>query len=355
MRYSSRLLDDVLASGEVVWIGAGALGVADGRIALFQRTQVPLLSRQSIGGTGPPETPLHELLRVHLAERGASFFADLYVGAGGGDPEAVLAALWDLVWVGEVTNDTLAPLRAYLTPSRGTRPRGRPQLTSATPPAGTGRWYLVRDLDTAPPASAEVRATATAGQLLERNGIVTRSGVLSEGISGGFAGLYPVLGAMEDTGAVRRGYFVEGLGGAQFGLPGAIDRLRSSSEIGLHVLAATDPANPYGSMLDWPDHPNGRPARRAGSYVVIADGHLLALFERGGRSVLLFAAGHDDPAAVAASLADLSGRRSRPLTVERVDGEPAAGGPLATALLAGGFVVGYKGLTHRAAAGRRRA
>jgi ATP-dependent Lhr-like helicase len=266
----------------------------------------------------------------------------------------VLTALWDLVWAGEVTNDTLAPLRAHLKPSRGSRRGGKPRLSAATPAAGTGRWYLVRDLEASPAVLPEARATATAEQLLERHGIVTRSAVLSEGITGGFAGLYPVLGAMEDTGRVRRGYFVEGLGGAQFGLPGAIDRLRSAGETSRLVLAATDPANPYGSLLDWPEHSSGRPARRTGSYVVIDDGELLALLERAGRSVLMFEGARADPDAVAACLTDLAQRRSRPLTVERVDGEPTSASPLAAALLANGFVIGYKGLTYRAATGRRR-
>ncbi len=354
VRYSSRLLDDLLASGEVVWIGAGALGVADGRVSLFQRNQVPLLRRDTTAAEDAPAEPIHDLLRTHLAARGASFFTDLYVGVAGGDPSVVLTGLWDLVWAGEVTNDTLAPLRAYLKPSRGSRRGGKPRLPSATPTAGTGRWYLVGDLEAGPPPLPEARATAAAEQLLERHGIVTRTTVLSEGITGGFAGLYPVLSAMEDAGRVRRGYFVEGLGGAQFGLPGAIDRLRGSTEAGRLVLAATDPANPYGSVLDWPDHPSGRPARRAGSHVVIEDGQLLALLERAGRSVMLFGAGHSDPEPVAAVLADLSARRARPLTVERVDGEPTAKSRLAAALLANGFVIGYKGLTSRPIAGRSR-
>jgi ATP-dependent Lhr-like helicase len=354
MRYSPRMLDDLLASGDLVWIGAGALGVADGRITLFQRGQVPLLHRSPTQQPVPDE-PLHHLLRDHLAERGASFFQDLYIGAEGGDPAAVLAALWDLVWAGEVTNDTLAPLRAFLKPSRGSRKAGKPRLASATPASGSGRWYLVRDLEAIPEALAEARATATAEQLLERHGIVTRSAVLSEGVPGGFSGLYPVLSAMEDTGRVRRGYFVEGLGGAQFGLPGAIDRLRSTAEIGRHVMAATDPANPYGSVLDWPEHPVGRPARRSGAYVVVEDGELLALLERRGKSVLLFGAARDEPSAVAASLATLAQKGPRALTVERVDGEPtSAGGPMSAALVANGFVVGYKGLTQRPTGGRRR-
>ncbi len=185
--------------------------------------------RCSTGNSGiePPDGAIHDRLREHLAQRGASFFRDLYVAAEGGDPTAVLEAVWDLVWSGEVTNDTLAPLRAFLGSRRSRKPR-RPTVSGATPPAGSGRWYLTGDLLAGVPALPEVQAKARAEQLLERHGVVTRDAVLSEGQPGGFAGLYPVLAAMEDAGRTRRGYFIEGLGGAQFGQPGAIDRLRRS-------------------------------------------------------------------------------------------------------------------------------
>lgn len=180
-----------------------------------------------------------------------------------------------------------------------------------------------------------------AEMLLERHGIVTRSLALAEGIPGGFNTLYPVLSAMEDAGRVRRGYFVEGLGGAQFGHPGAIDRLRGSDDSGLVVLAAADPANPFGAALGWPDHETGRPARRAGAHVVFDGGALVAYVERGGRSALAFT---DDPVTFAAALAAVAPRHRR-MTLERVDGVAAAesrwGEPLATH----GFIPGYKGLT----------
>jgi ATP-dependent Lhr-like helicase len=349
MAYQSGLLDDVLASGEVVWMGRGPLTAKDGRIALYLRDQVPLLHWEP--GIEPPEGAIHNRLREHLAQRGASFFRDLYVAAEGGDPTAVLEAVWDLVWSGEVTNDTLAPLRAFLGSRRSRKPR-RPTVSGATPPAGSGRWYLTSDLLAGVPALPEVQAKARAEQLLERHGVVTRDAVLSEGQPGGFAGLYPVLAAMEDAGRTRRGYFIEGLGGAQFGQPGAIDRLRAPDDPTTVALAAVDPANPYGATLAWPDHKRGRPARRTGAHVILRSGELVAYVERGARRVLTF--GDPTPEVVAPALAELAGRR-RQTTIETVDGDPVATTALGAALQEEGFSVGYKGLTYRPQRSRRRA
>jgi ATP-dependent Lhr-like helicase len=155
--------------------------------------------------------------------------------------------------------------------------------------------------------------------------------------------MYPVLAAMEDAGRARRGYFIEGLGGAQFGLPGAVDRLRAEAATGTLVLAAVDPANPYGAALGWPPTAAGRPARRAGAHVVLDDGRLVAYAERGGRSVTTF--GEASPAVVAAALAELATRRYRRLTIETIDGEPASGSALREALVASGFAPGYRGLS----------
>ena len=216
---------------------------------------------------------------------------------------------------------------------------------------------------TGDPVVSEVRATATAEQLLERYGIVTHDTVLSEGVPGGFAGLYPVLTAMEDVGRVRRGYFVEGRGGSQFALPGAVDRLRATSDTGVVVLAATDPANLYGATLPWPEVAEGRAARRAGAHVVLLDGALIGFIERGGRTVLTFepsTAG--DPAsadaaieAVATALAELADRNQKRLTIETVNGDAVGGSVLAGPLKNAGFAVGYKGLTRQPSrtAGRR--
>ncbi len=343
MDYRPSLLDELAASGELVWVGRGPLGARDGRVALYLRDQAPLLLDDL--PDDPPAGGLHDRLRAHLWERGASFFRDLYEAAGGGDPDAVLDALWDLVWAGEVTNDTLAPLRAFLW-GKARRRGGRPQLPGTAPPAGSGRWYVTADLVRARPA-AERRAAAWAEQLIERHGLVTRDAVLAEGLAGGFAWLYPVLAAMEDAGRVRRGYFVEGLGGAQFAAPGALDRLRASADAGAPVvLAAADPANPYGAALAWPGEAEGRAGRSAGAYVVLVDGTLAAFVERGGRKVLTFT---DEPGTIGGAIADLYARRLRRATVETIDGEPAASTPLGGALRAHGYVTSYKGLAYRGA------
>jgi ATP-dependent Lhr-like helicase len=201
-----------------------------------------------------------------------------------------------------------------------------------------------------PRPEATAAAHALSLQLLERHGVVTRESVRAEGIAGGFAGVYPVMKALEEAGRARRGWFVAGMGGAQFASPGAVDRLRSFREpnrderLGL-VLAATDPAQPYGGALPWPDHP-GRPARAAGAYVVTVAGAAMAYVERGGRSLLTFAGAAEDPAVWLEALvaAHKEGRVQR-LTLERIDDQPARSSPLADALRSAGFVDGYKGLS----------
>ncbi len=333
-------LDDLFASGEAVWIGRGQIGDRDGALALYPRSSVPALHWDATADS--PEGPLHDAIRDHLAI-GASFFSDLYAAAGGGDPADTLTALWDLVWAGEVTNDTFAPVRAFVLGAAPGRRRGRPVLSSATPPSGVGRWSAVADLLTTTP-SAEAAAAAIAEILLERNGIVGRDTVLAEGIPGGYAGLYPVLAALEEVGTARRGYFVEGLGGSQFGMPGAVDRLRSREPGGLVVLAASDPANAYGAGIAWPEHPTAKAARRGGAFVVIDDGALIAFVDSGGRSVSAYA---DDSSLIARGLA-LVAPRFKHWTVERINTVPAPDAPHREAMVAAGFSVGYRGLTFRA-------
>ncbi|MFQ5947320.1 MAG: DEAD/DEAH box helicase, partial [Acidimicrobiia bacterium] len=249
---------------------------------------------------------------------------------------------------GEVTNDTVAPLRAFLWGKVRRAPGRQATLPSSVPPSGTGRWYLVQDLlDESVAATAS--AAARAEQMLERHGVVVRDAVLNEGVPGGFAGLYPVLAAMEDTGRVRRGYFVEGLGGAQFALPGAIDRLRAAS-VGPErtvVLAAADPANPYGAAIRWPPHRGGRPGRSAGAFVVLVAGRPAAFLERGGRRALTLT---DDPGAldaVADALGDLAESRLRRMAIETIDGAPAEHTPLGQALRNADFAPSFKGLAYR--------
>jgi ATP-dependent helicase Lhr and Lhr-like helicase len=334
------LLDELVAMGEVVWIGRGALGAGDGRVALYLRADAPRLAPEP---AEPLAGDLHEKLRAHLERRGASFFRDLYLGAGGGDQEAVLDALWDMVWAGEVTNDTFGPLRAPVGSAKRATPGRRAPLLRLGQPRAAGRWSLVRDLLT-PAASPTERLHAEAMTLLQRHGVLTREAVVGEGWPGGFAGLYPVLRAMEEAGKARRGYFVDGLGGSQFALPGAVDRLRAARDAAPSVvaLAATDPANPYGAALPWPpgDAEAGRMARAAGAFVVLDGGELRLYLERGGRSLLTRGAADVGHVRALAAAAVRTGR----VEVQRVDGTPVRQSPLAPALLEAGFGQSPRGL-----------
>jgi ATP-dependent Lhr-like helicase len=363
--YHAADLDALCTSGDVVWIGAGALGANDGRIRLVFRDQAPLLAAPA---AQLDPSPTHQALLDHLEQRGASFWPELLqaVAAAGlryEDPE-VLSALWDLVWAGRVTNDSLAPVRAMVSGRSARRPpatsggrgRARPRpgrLARMGPSAAAGRWSLVAPLLEPAPSSTEA-AHAVAMQLLERYGVLTREAALAEGIEGGFAGVYPVLKALEERGAVRRGYFVAGLGAAQFALPGAVDRLRSfrdrardeGGSPGVVVLAATDPAQPFGASLAWPEHGEGRPARTAGAHVVLVDGVLAAHLERGGHSVVTFGVSGWAPAV--RGLVDDG--RYRSLEIRKVDGVPVRDESvreIADELRAAGFVEGYRGLVYR--------
>ena len=344
-------LDALCASGDVVWMGAGGIGADDGRIALGFREQLRLTAPPP--PEHAPEGSVHDALRDHLRAHGASFWPELVAAAGIPDERVVLAALWDLVWAGEVTNDTVAPLRAFLLrrPAKAARAGGAPRpgaLRRAGPPSAAGRWSLVASLLEPAPSPTEV-AHARAMQLLERHGVLTREAVLAEGAPGGFAGVYGVLRALEESGHLRRGYFVDGLGAAQFALPGAVDRLRdlrpADPDSGVVSLAAADPAQPYGAALPWPQSA-GRPARGAGAYVVLADGRAAAYLERGARALLTFA-----PAAESAWVDGLASLvkdgRVRRIELSRIDGAPAISSPFAEALRAVGFVDGYRGLVLR--------
>ncbi len=367
-QYDAAWLDELTATGEIVWVGRGPLGSDDGRVALYLRDQAPLLAPR------PPDelddvldTAIHRALLAHLRDRGASFWPQLYAAAGGGDQTAVVEALWDLVWAGVATNDSLQPLRALRSrrPRRaasGRRRRPGRVATRSGPARAAGRWSVVADL-LGPQAGATERATALAAQLLDRYGVLTRDAVRAEDVLGGFSAVYGVLRAMEDSGRTRRGYFVEGLGGAQFAVPGAVDRLRavrtaevSGDDAGVVVLAATDPANPFGAALEWPAplH-DGRhlPKRSAGAHVVIAAGALAAFVERGGRTLLTFSADHDQLAVVADALAALveDGRVER-LQLQRIDGAAPLDQPVLDHLRAAGFVDHPRGLVRRRGHGR---
>jgi len=260
MRYDPVLLDQLMLGGEVVWVGHGSLGPRDGKLALFFRSQ---LSKLALPRASDLElTEVHDAILGLLEQRGASFFADIYGAAGGGDPQIIEASLWDLVWQGLVTNDTLAPVRSLSAQRRKTARRGA--LRSSFAPTTAGRWWLISDaIEDGVPDT--VKSAAWADVLLERHGVITRDGASAESVSGGFTRFYPILRQMEDIGKVRRGYFGEGMGGAQFALPGAVDRLRAPDD-SVAALAATDPANLYGAAVPWPKHPSGRPARAAGAW-----------------------------------------------------------------------------------------
>jgi ATP-dependent Lhr-like helicase len=348
--YSARLLDELLAAGEVMWVGAGSIGREDGKVVLLLRDRAALLlPALGVGAGERPSEPEHERIRQVLAERGACFFRELAV-----DDRVTLDALWDLVWAGEVTNDSFAAVRALSAKKRsgGKARGGRPRLGSLSalgPPTAQGRWSLVsRELGAgAGAASPTESVTALAGTLLERHGVLTREAVRGEGVPGGYAGVYPVLRAMEESGRIRRGYFVTGLGGAQFALPGAVDRLRAfrdgeaEGQPGAVVVAATDPANPYGVALPWPVK---GPQRAAGAFVVLVGGTASLYVERGGKGLVALRAydgtWEDDAVAALGGLL-ASGRFSR-LTVEHADPE------LEPRLRAAGFVPTPKGLVRYA-------
>jgi ATP-dependent Lhr-like helicase len=362
--YRSADLDELCTSGELVWVGAGSIGASDGRVRLYFADQLALLA-PAVEPPERPDGPLHDAIRTQLAERGASFWGQLRAATPGATDAETLAALWDLVWAGEVTNDSLAPLRAVLrggtSKSSAPRPmRGRPRpgrLNRIGPPAGAGRWSLVAPLlEPAPTSTAAAHAAAL--QLLDRYGVVTREAVLAEGVVGGFTGVYGVLKVLEERGQTRRGYFVSGLGAAQFSLPGAVDRLRSVRDAvdpDLYpddvpapvVLAATDPAQPYGAALSWPESA-GRPARSAGALVVLSSGVPLAWFDRRSSHLVTFPGTTTDPAWADALAELVKDGRLRQVEVRKVDGAPIdRSSPVGGLLRACGFVDGYRGLVLR--------
>ncbi len=369
--YRPAMLDELCTAGEVIWVGAGAVGARDGRVRLTFADQLPLLA-PGWEARDRPDGAIHESIRLLLAERGASFWNQLRSAAPGSNDDEILAALWDLVWAGEVTNDSLAPLRAVVAgakvksskaTSRSSRVGGRPRpgrLNRIGPPAGQGRWSLVAPLLEPVPHPTEA-SHAQALQMVERYGVVTREAVLAEGVTGGFTNVYGVLKVLEERGQVRRGYFVDGLGAAQFAIPGAVDRLRSARETPdplLHpedvpdpiVLATTDPANPYGGTLPWPETA-GRPARNASSLVVLRAGRLLAWFDRRGHHLVTFPETLVDTSWVAALMSLVPNGRAKSIEVRKVNGDTVTGTAapdgLVEMLRAAGFADGYRGMTYR--------
>jgi ATP-dependent Lhr-like helicase len=341
-RVSEASIDRLLLAGDLVWIGAGSLGDKDGKVALYPRDSLQFLWNGPYASVelGPKAEEIHR----HLSETGASFFRDIYDATGGGDVDRALDALWELVWAGYVTNDTFEPVRSYVARRRG-RSGGRPSISSRFPPHSGGRWSLTSTMLKDETTTTE-RHAAWAQLLLERHGVITRSAVAAEGYPGGFAALYPIFGHLEEAGRIRRGYFVEGLGGSQFALPGAVDRLRSKEPGGGHILAATDPASVHGASVPWPDLEGHRLARDAGAYVIVDDGALIAFLERGRRSLVLIDRSLDHVGLIGRALAEVAARHKR-MTLASVNGAPASSSELATPLREWGFAPVPKGLAYR--------
>jgi ATP-dependent Lhr-like helicase len=409
--YATSMLDELTATGEVLWSGGGTLPGNDGWVRLhLADTAATTLAEPS----GDETTELQRDVLGALAGGGAYFFRQLGQAVGSTDDQALTTALWDLVWAGQITNDTFAPLRAMLggkakstsaPRARAYRGRRRPTMpTQSGPPSVGGRWSLLPLAE----SDATVRAAATAEQLLERYGVVTRGAVQVEGVRGGFAGVYRVLSRFEESGRARRGYFVEGLGAAQFATGPTVDRLRTYArdlddderadpdrKREALTLAATDPANPYGASLGWPNDAAGvdgtsdgagsdgvdgvpgttgtadgtvsvgstgstgsargsttkarghRPGRKAGALVTTVDGKLAVYVERGGKSVLTFTDDPADLAVAAASIAATVRSGLRKLSVERVDGEFVLETALGTALREAGFTATPQGVRLR--------
>ncbi len=355
--YSPAWLDQLCAGGEIVWVGAGPLGRNTGKVAFYFRDDARWLGPPPFKGDAPVGA-IHDAIRLRLAS-GAAFWTDLIADVAGTEPTELQEALWDLVWAGEVTNDAFAPLRApRLSLANARREASRRFARRRRPgaPQVQGRWSLTANLFRDPPAHGP-RLRAQAELLLERYGIVTRETVLAEGIPGGFSSLYSEFANLETLGTARRGYFVEGLGGAQFALPAAIERLRglrADDPAGPLVLAATDPANPFGATLPWPKRDdNRRAARVAGAHVVTINADPVLYAERSGKGLItlqdsFMPDGTPAPwlAEALQALADHVRRgHIKRLALERFDGDPVVGSPFEPLLVDAGFTQGPRRLT----------
>jgi ATP-dependent Lhr-like helicase len=407
--YAPAGLDTLIAAGEVAWAGVEPIGEHDGRIALYLADKLPLLAQRR-----PNAEPLSEredkLLSV-LEATGASFFDPLHQAVGGGYPGESIDALWSLVWRGLVTNDSLHALRAYSARPESTRTPRRLQTgvsfrsRRTTPPTAQGRWSLLplraekgrearftkklgapgldsetwdstnligvenqnSKLATAPTATEASHALAL--QLLNRYGVLLREHATAENIPGGFSAIYDVLKALEESGRIRRGYFVAGLGATQFALPAAVDLLRqlrtapAAEKPEFVQLAATDPANPYGSVLRWPDLPVAEEdsesaprvlTRAAYAEVILRNGQLVAWLRRGNPNMLVFLPPEEPERSQAASgLAHFLSARGQQrlhanahqgILITTVNGQPVAAHPMARFLMDAGFHPGPLGM-----------
>ena len=361
------MLDELCTAGEVVWIGAGALGARDGRIRLCFADQLPLLAH-GWETREPAEGRLQEAIRTLLAEQGASFWGQIRGASPGAQDQELLAALWDLVWAGEVTNDSLAPLRSVLggakvkiaATGRAAYGRGRPRpgrLTRIGPPAGQGRWSLVAPLLHPVPTATEA-AHAQALQLVERHGVVTREAVMAEGLVGGFSAVYGVFKVLEERGQVRRGYFVDGLGAAQFAIPGAVDRLRGGARHPIRSFVRTMCPIPSCSPRPIRRSRTGRPCPGPTPRDVrpavprrwwCRAGRPLAWFDRRGHHLVTFPGTLDDTSWSAALISLVKDGRVKSVEIRKVNGDGLADAPalLLDLLRSAGFADGYRGLVAR--------
>ncbi len=367
--FDPRMLDELGALGQFVWVGRGALGERDGRVAIYRRDRFAQLTRHLATPSGEgdaPSTeasefdpdaargPVHQAVLGQLRDRGASFFSEIRDAAGAASVAEVLDALWDLVWQGELTNDTFAPLRALAQ-------RRDPRSRRGAPSAAAGRWSRVSSLvpERAEPSAgaATASAHALALTLLERYGVVSREVMRNEGLRGGMSAVYPILREMEEAGKVRRGHFVDALQGAQFAFAGAVDRLRAERSAEPEepiLLAAVDPAQPYGALLPWPETcaDGAKPRRATGALVVLVDGRAVLFVDRGGNRVLRFKldAGEPEREIYARAAATLGARYSSPkrrsLRIEWIDDRAADVSPEREIFLAAGFRAEYKSLVY---------
>ena len=374
--YKPSDLDTLIAAGEVVWCGVEAIGEKDGRVALYLAEKLPLLwPVKPVEKPEPtPTTDREARIIDYLLGRGASFFQDLHDGTGGGYPGETLEALWNLVWRGQVTNDGLNALRAYTdrttSNSRTAKPARRVHQQNGfrsrrtTPPTAQGRWSVntaafQEEASAGPAARGTDWSFAIAHQLLARYGVVFRETAHAEGLPGGFSAIYDVMKALEESGKVRRGYFAADLGATQFAMPAAVDLLRSlrirrdGDKSEMLMLAATDPANPYGSLLKWPAGGDASSSltRSVGARVILCDGTLIAYLRRGNPNLQAFLP-EEEPARSqsAKALAEFLVERSHTeggMLVTSINGTAIAEHWSARVWLDAGFVAGAMGFNVR--------
>ena len=361
--YSPAMLDTLLGAGEVTWMGVEPLGERDGRVALYLTDHVAKLLPPDVLASKRNEGLLGREADVvsYLGKHGASFFNQLHDAIGGGFPQETVDAIWDLVWRGLLTNDTMHALRAYSAPPERSRRQSRGgafRSRRLVPPSAEGRWTLVPS----PGGSPTTWATAMAQQLLTRHGVVTRDVTAIEQLPGGFSALYPVLRRLEETGRIRRGYFVAGLGAAQFAQPGAIDLLRDAreerDEVVVATISATDPANPYGVLMPWPvlaSEDTRGATRTAGARVILVNGRMAAWISRGDRQ-LIVCLPDDEPErsrlgrAMARELVAIAHRAPegrRGWLIEDINGKQPIQHPASQFLLEAGFASTAMGLQLR--------